>query len=48
MGVEIAYVLPRDPVVQEAENRHTTVVEAFPDSEMSRLYVGLAEKIADE
>ena len=48
MGVEIAYVLPRDPVVQEAENRHTTVVEAVPDSEMSRLYVGLAEKIADE
>ena len=48
MGVEISYVLPRDPVVQEAENRHTTVVEAFPDSEMSRLYVGLAEKIADE
>lgn len=47
MGVDIAYVLPRDKTVQEAEALHKTVVEAFPESDMSRLYLGLAEKIAN-
>lgn len=48
MGVDIAFVLPRNKIVQEAESEHKTVVEAFPDSEMSGLYRSLAEKIANE
>lgn len=48
MGVDVSFVLPRSPVVQEAEKQCKTVVEAFPESEMSRLYCQLAEKIAHE
>lgn len=48
MGVDIAYVLPRSSTVQDAESVHKTVVEAYPDSNMSRLYLALAEKIAND
>ena len=47
MGVDIAFTLPRCKTVQEAEDMHKTVVEAFPDSDMSKLYIKLAEKIAN-
>ncbi len=46
MGTEIAFVLPRAAIVQEAEARHQTVVSAFPESEMSDAYLRLAERIA--
>ncbi len=46
MGTEIAFVLPRAAIVQEAESRHQTVVSAFPESEMSDAYLRLAERIA--
>ena len=48
MGVDIAFTLPRDKTVQEAEAVHKTVVEAYPDSEMGKLYLRLAEKIAND
>lgn len=46
MGVPVAFVLPRDKVVQEAEALHKTVVDAFPDSPMAALYMALAREIA--
>lgn len=46
MGTEIAFVLPRAAIVQEAESRHQTVVSAFSESEMSDAYLRLAERIA--
>ncbi len=42
---EITEVVPRDTHVQEAENKGMTVVEAFPDCELSHVYVSLAQKI---
>ena len=48
MGVDVTYILPRSKIVQEAEEMRKTVVEAFPDSDMSKLYLKLAEKIAHE
>ena len=46
METEIAFILPRDPMVQRAEALRKTVVDAFPDCEMSGLYARLAERIA--
>ncbi|TCK92812.1 nitrogenase iron protein NifH [Natranaerovirga hydrolytica] len=40
--------IPRNPLVQEAENSGKTVVEAFYDSEMSNIYKLLANKIMEE
>lgn len=47
MGTGVSFILPRDPAVQRAEALHRTVVDAFPDCEMSALYTRLAEKIAN-
>lgn len=47
MGTDVIFALPRDNVVQDAETVNKTVVEAFPDSEMSKYYMKLAEKIAN-
>ena len=41
----IIQVIPRDRLVQQAENMGKTVVEAFPDSEMAKCYIELARKI---
>ncbi len=41
----IVGVIPRDPLVQEAEEQNMTVVEAFPDSELSSVYRRLANQI---
>jgi nitrogenase iron protein NifH len=45
IGTDVIFRLPRDPVVQAAEARGKTVVEAFPDSPMSARYRALAELI---
>ena len=46
MGTKVVFTIPRDKTVQAAEALGKTVVEAFPDSEMSRLYMKLAEMVA--
>jgi nitrogenase iron protein NifH len=40
--------IPRDPLVREAEYNRTTVVEAFPQAEISRTLRELAERIYAE
>lgn len=40
----VFHYVPRNPLVQEAENSGRTVVEAFPDSDMSKVYLKLAKK----
>ena len=40
-------VIPRDGLVQEAENRGLTVVEAFPESKMAEAYAALASKMME-
>ncbi len=47
MNVPVAFVLPRDGIVQEAEKRHKTVVDAFADSDMAKRYLELAGEIAN-
>lgn len=43
--VSVIFRMPRDKVVQEAEDAGMTVVEAFPDSNMAKLYGELAETL---
>ena len=45
ISTEIVQYIPRNPVVQEAEHKGQTVVEAFPEDEMTQVYLSLAEKI---
>lgn len=45
IGGDIVSVVPRCPVVQEAENQGKTVIEAFPDSEMADCYRRLADNM---
>lgn len=45
IGGEIVQVVPRNPLVQQAENQGKTVVEAFPDSDMAQCYMELAKKM---
>ncbi|MCF0121422.1 MAG: AAA family ATPase, partial [Oscillospiraceae bacterium] len=40
--------IPRDGIVQEAEELGKTVIEAFPDSEMAAVYRHLADAILSE
>jgi nitrogenase iron protein NifH len=40
-------VIPRNGIVQEAEEAGRTVVSAFPDSDMAAVYRGLAKKILE-
>ncbi len=47
MNVPVAFVLPRDGIVQEAEKQHKTVVDAFESSNMAKRYLQLAEEIAN-
>lgn len=44
---EIIGILPRDGVVQRAEDLGKTVVEAFPDSEMAQAYGTLAARMLE-
>lgn len=48
IGAEVLYRLPRDPVVQQAEETGKTVVEAFPDSDMTARYMALAKLLLDD
>ena len=48
IGGKIIQVVPRDGLVQRAENQGKTVVEAFPDSEMAQCYMELARKMMEK
>ncbi|MBU9728577.1 nucleotide-binding protein [Diplocloster modestus] len=43
LNTRVLCTLPRDPLVQQAEQQNRTVVSAFPDSELSGLYLNLAQ-----
>lgn len=45
LHTEIVEVIPRDALVQQAEQRNKTVVEAFPDSGLTAVYTALAKEI---
>jgi nitrogenase iron protein NifH len=45
IGGTIVSVVPRDGIVQQAENQGMTVIEAFPDSEMAVCYRQLAVEV---
>lgn len=45
IGGEIVQVVPRNGLVQQAENQGKTVVEAFPESDMAQCYMELARKM---
>ena len=47
VGVPIIGRIPRSPLVQAAEARRQTVMEAFPDSHVADLYRQLAQDILD-
>ncbi len=44
-GVPVAGIIPRDPLIQEAEAMQMTLAEAFPDSPTAALYAELAEEM---
>ncbi len=44
---EITADIPRSPDIQKAEDLFMTAVEAFPDSDISRCYADLADKILE-
>jgi len=46
VGTRLVELIPRDPVVQAAENAKKTVVEHAPSSPMAAVYRGLARKVA--
>jgi nitrogenase iron protein NifH len=48
IDTNIFHYIPRNPLVQEAENDGKTVVEAFKESDMSQIYMDLAKKIMEE
>ena len=48
IGTQIVHFIPRDGHVQQAENLGCTVIEAFPDCEMSGIYRRLAELIVND
>lgn len=45
LGVDVVGVLPREPLVLEAEARHQTVFEHAPDSESAARYACLADAV---
>lgn len=48
MNTKVVQHIPRNSIVQKAEHLGKTVVEAFPEDEMSDIYADLAEKIFKE
>ena len=48
IGTEVIMKVPRDPMIQKAEDLGKTVVEAFPDCEVSRIFKALARKLVEE
>ncbi len=47
IGGRIVQIVPRDGVVQLAENQGKTVVEAYPQSDMAKVYLELARKVME-
>lgn len=47
IDTDVFHYIPRNPLVQEAENGGKTVIEAFVDSEMAQIYMDLAKKIME-
>ncbi len=45
LHTETVAVIPRDALVQQAEQRNQTVVEAFPDSDLTAVYTALAKEL---
>ncbi|MBC3796838.1 AAA family ATPase [Acetobacterium tundrae] len=41
----IVSILPRDGIVQQAEEQNRTVIESFPEADMANCYRELAEKV---
>ena len=48
IGTDVVMKVPRDPMVQKAEDLGMTVVEAFPDCEISKVFMALARKLVEE
>lgn len=48
IGVDVLHVVPRDGLVQMAEAKGQTVVEAAPESGMAAIYMELADKVMEE
>ena len=48
IGTEVILKIPRDPMVQKAEDLGKTVVEAFPDCEISQVFRALAKALVEE
>lgn len=46
-GAQVVKIIPRDKLVQQAENQGMTVIEAFPQSAMAREYHLLADKVLE-
>ena len=47
LGTRLLYFVPRDNVVQRAENRRKTVIEYAPDCAQAQEYRNLAKLLAD-
>lgn len=48
IATEIVHYIPRDGMVQKAEHMGKTVVEAFPEAKMTKVYMELAGKIVNK
>ena len=48
IGTDVIMKVPRDPMIQRAEDLGKTVVEAFPDCEVSQIFRALAKKLVEE
>ncbi len=48
IGTEVVQYIPRDPIVQKAENDGKTVVEAFPTSALTADYLELAKIVLEQ
>ena len=47
LGVPVAGIIPREGLVQLAEEQNTTVVSAFPESDLAGIYRALARTMYD-
>lgn len=47
MNANIFFTIPRDKMIQESEKLKMTVCEAYPDSDIAKLYLELAKKIIE-
>ncbi len=47
IGEPVVSIIPRDGTVQLAEDQGKTVIEAFPDSQMAKAYMNLAEYVME-